>query len=366
MDAQNQAIDAAFVEEEVNTSTRKCGGCGANMVYDPNTNSLICPHCGTKESIEFTGKSVELDLSSAFSQDAVWKNENAVVFVCDNCGAKVVLSQGETAKNCPFCGTAHVRESDELVGLKPNAVLPFAFGQDKALEFSKKWAKKKFFAPNKFKKTLSAENLRGIYTPCFTFDSKTTSVYTGRIGTRHTRVVGSGKNRRTETYVSWRTISGRYFSNFDDILITAGSKFDQKQLNKISPYLTNESVEYNEDYLLGYMAYHYDNEISDCWETAKGNIDSMLRTQILSQYNYDELGYLNVSTTHEQVTYKYVMLPVYLGHFNYNKKLYNFYINGCTGKVGGKTPKSPLKITSLVLGILAGLGLIALLIYLFL
>lgn len=366
MEENTARVDEFLLDEQVvNTSTRKCTNCGANMVYDPQSNSLICPHCDSKEAIEFTGKACELELSSAFSKDVGDKAEKSVTFVCGNCGAKIVLSQSETAKNCPFCGTAHVAESQALEGLKPNAVLPFAFGIDKALEFCKKWARKTKLSPKKFKKNLSVENLRGVYVPCFTFDSRTTSIYNGKIGKRYTRVVGSGKDRRTETYVVWRNISGRYFSNFDDVLVTAGSKFDQKRLNKISPYLTNESVEYTEEYLLGYMAYHYDMEVTDCWDSAKSQIDDMLRNQILSQYSYDEVAYLNVSTTHEQVTYKYVMLPVYLGRFDFNKKHYEFQVNGCTGKVAGKTPKSPAKITSLVMGILAAVGVIGYLIYKF-
>ena len=73
---------------------------------------------------------------------------------------------------------------------------------------------------------------------------------------------------------------------------------------------------------------------------------------------------MNVSTIHEGVTYKYVMLPIYVGNFNYRKKLYNFYVNGETGKVVGKTPKSPLRILFAVLCGLAVIVGVALLFYL--
>ena len=55
------------------------------------------------------------------------------------------------------------------------------------------------------------------------------------------------------------------------------------------------------------------------------------------------------------------MLPVYVGNYNFNKKLYNFYVNGDTGKVWGKTPKSPLKIAiAVLLGIALVAGIVAL------
>ena len=105
--------------------------------------------------------------------------------------------------------------------------------------------------------------------------------------------------------------------------------------------------------MLGFMAYHYDTEIENCWEQAKARIDESIKAQILKQYTYDTLSYINISTNHQNVTYKYVMLPVYVGNYTYKKKLYNFYVNGCTGKVAGKTPKSPWKILGVVLGVLA-------------
>lgn len=334
---------------KVETESVKCPGCGANMIFDADLQTLYCPHCGSKKELGEAKIAKEKDIMEGLSADSVWKADETVVFRCDNCGAKVVLQKDETAKICPFCGTAHVQKTEELAGLKPDAVLPFAFGQEKALEYSKTWAKKRFFAPRKFKKNLNAENVNGVYTPCFTFDSHTFSTYHGRIGKRHTRVVGSGKNQRTETYTVWRNISGSYNEFFDDVAITAGDKCGQKELDKISPYDTNSGKEYREQYLLGFMAYHYDHELSECWNSAKAKMDKVIRNNILRQYDYDVVDYLNVSTTHENVKYKYVMIPVYVGNFTFKQKLYNFFVNGTTGKTYGKYPKSLLRVGGVIL-----------------
>jgi hypothetical protein len=152
-----------------------------------------------------------------------------------------------------------------------------------------------------------------------------------------------------ETYTVWFNVSGTYDGFYDDVLITSGSKFSQDHLNKISPYDTNDGKVYEENYLLGFMAYHYDVELESCWANAKDLIDDSLRSLILGQYVHDRVAYLNVSTSHSGVTYKYVMLPVYVGNYSFKNKLYNFYVNGCTGKVYGKTPKSVWKIALTVL-----------------
>lgn len=343
--------------KRTDTASFKCEGCGANMVFNPETQTLYCEHCG--RTVSFDKKAArELDISQGFSKDRLWEKGSVSLFRCGNCGAELVLSGGEVAKVCPFCGTAHVEKTEELAGLKPNALLEFTFKPEKAAEKAAAWAKRKFFAPRKFKRNISTENLRGVYMPSFTFDSSTTSVYEGKIGIEHTRTVGSGKNAHTVVEVEWRYISGTVFNDFDDVLITASDRLDQKKLNKISPFDTNSSKLYDEKFVSGYVMYRYDNELTDCWSAAKATMDGYIRRDILSRYHYDRLAYLNVSTTHERVTYKYVMLPVYVGNFRYANKTYNFFVNGSNGKVYGKTPKSALKIAGVILLGAAALGLL--------
>lgn len=350
------------LEKSVDTESVKCSACGSNMVFQPETQSLYCEHCGTKKSFASDLKAEELDIRTALNEGRRWESEATVVFACENCNAKIVLQKSETAKVCPFCGTAHVKKTEELAGLKPNALIPFVFGEEKAIELSKAWAKKRFFAPQSFKKKLGADNVKGVYTPGFTFDSSTSTYYEGVLGRTETRTVGYGKNRRVQTYTVWFNVRGTFDRNYDDVLITSGTKFSQKQLDKISPFDTNEGKIYEENYMLGFMAYHYDVELTDCWQTAKAMMDSNIKRGILSRYRYDKVAHLNISTSHSNVTYKYVMLPVYVGNFNYKKRLYNFYVNGSTGKVYGKTPKSFWKILATVLvsvATVAGICLLA-------
>ena len=356
--------EKSFIEQtDVDTHVIKCDACGSNMVFNPDTQSLSCEHCGSQRKFDTSRLAQEQDILSGFDKNAQWKAGETAVFSCNNCGAKVVMQAGQTAKKCPFCATAHVQEIKEFSGIKPNAVLPFTISDEKAIELSKTWAKKRFFAPRKFKKNINAENVNGLYTPCFTFDSATQSQYVGRIGKTYTRTIGSGKNRRVQTYTVWRDIIGTYTTSFDDILINASDKINQKELNGISPYPTGVSKEYQDKYLYGYMAYHYDTDINACWNSAKGIMDSSIRCQILSQYSYDKVAYLNVSTRHLNATYKYVLLPVYVGNYTFKQKVYNFFVNGCTGKVKGKTPKSIWKILGTILFGVAMVVGIALIIY---
>ncbi len=347
-------------QNEKETEVIKCSACGSNMVFDPQTQKLICPHCNRLEDFYKSSDVKELDIITAFGKGEQWKDESSV-YRCENCNAVVILSAGQTATKCPYCETAHVIKTEELVGLKPNAVYPFTVTKTTAIERSKKWAKARLFAPRKFKKNLVEENFNGVYQPAFTFDSNTYSTYVGRIGKRHTRTVGSGKNKRTQTYVVWRNISGNINKFFDDVLINGDSDYSQSTLNKISPYDYSTVKTYDNEYLTGFMAKRSNRRVEDCWQDAKCEIDKLIKQAILSQYFYDVVDYLNVSTTHENVTYKYVLLPIYLLNYKYGKKLYSVHINGNTGKVAGKSPISWLRV---LIAVALGVAIVSLLGYL--
>ena len=357
--SEEKGAQATFDEyNKTNTITARCSNCGGSMVFSPTYQALKCEHCDTIVDIETSKDVMEIALEKAFANFNQWDKEQKV-YRCESCGAQVIINSKTHATTCPYCNAPHVVKTEELIGLKPNAVYPFLLTEQQAVDNAFVWAKKKLFAPRRFKKNLRAENVKGVYEPCFTFDSQSISYYSGRIGKRRTRVVGSGKNRRTETYIVWRNISGTFTRGFDDITINTTSTYTQKTLEKLLPYDANTLVNFEQKLLTGYIAKRHEKDLQTCWNDAKNLMDNVLRNEILGQYSYDVVSYLNVDTTHCSVTYKYVLLPVYIINYNYRGKNYSVYVNGNTGKVTGKTPISPLKVAmTVLLGALAVCGIV--------
>ena len=352
-----EEYNEVFGKEERNTEQDKCPACGANMSFDPGTQTLYCEHCGTHIEIERDKNIEEIAIEKAFDEGEKWNDETTVVR-CENCGATVVMEAGTVAKSCPFCGASHVVETDEIPGIKPNVVIPFKFTEDDAVKTCTSWAKKKLFAPTKFKKRLNTENVSGLYFPCFTFDSNTFSAYQGRLGKYYTVTVGTGKNRRTVTKVRYFYVKGDWQRLFDDVTIAVSERINQKLMNKFMPFDYTSACVYDSKFLSGFMANHYEKDIHTSWKEAKDGMDAVIRQEIIRSYNADVVDYLNISTTHQNVTYKYVLLPVYVGNYRFKKKLYNFYMNGSTGKVVGKYPLSAIKVgiaALLAAGILTGI-----------
>ena len=347
-------------EKRAQTDVHKCPSCGSNMTFDPEKQVLACPFCGQTVDFKKDSDVKERDILTAFDTAEKW--EDTSVVSCDNCGAKFVISENDVALECPYCGTSHVRKSADLAGVKPNALYPFLISADRAESLSKKWAKRRIFAPSKFKKSIEAKNLHGVYEPCFTFDSRTFSSYDGKLGETKTRTVRTKNGTRTETYVEWHYVSGTISHFFDDVTIAAGKELDQKAYNKISPFDISTIKVYSKDYLAGYSAKHYDKSLKDAWQESKGIMDERLRKLILEQNGCDVIGYLNVSTVHNDVTFKYVLLPLYLLNYRYKKKNYKVAVNGNTGRVVGKTPVSFWRV---LIAVILGIGVVAGLLYLF-
>ena len=119
------------------------------------------------------------------------------------------------------------------------------------------------------------------------------------------------------------------------------------------PYNFNDSVKYDSDFIRGYSVEHFNNTLENCFKLSRISIDNKIRSQILSKYNYTSVVKLDVQTTYSNEKYCYHLLPVYKLDFNYKQKDYSTFMNGQTGKVGTGLPKSKVKITFFVLGIIA-------------
>ncbi len=352
---------AADEEVENATDVTKCPACGANMVYDSVRGKLYCEHCDTVVEVR-ARTSEEQDFERLLSRTDEWGAETHV-FRCENCGAQEVLADGEIAKKCPFCGTTNIVRTDELPGLRPNGVVPFSIAKDDAIRRVRRWARKKLFAPRRFRKEADPENVNGMYMPAFSFDTSADAWYSGVLGKYHYRTKRVNGRTVQERYLVTFPIRGNYSMFFDDILIQASDKIGQKSLNALQPFDTNESKEYRKEYLSGYTAGQYSKDGLACWEEAKGVIHGRLRSAILAGYHYDTIVSFNLDFHCRNTTYKYLLLPIYVGHCSWKKKLYHFFVSGHNGKVTGKAPVSPLKVG---IAVLLGAAVVAGLVFLFL
>lgn len=362
MSDQEEQILSESTEEVTN---KKCPNCGATVTFDPASGMLYCDYCGYKHELPKPeeGQTIcEMDFKSALHTKSFNWGEQKKEVQCKQCGAVTVYDALETAAVCPFCGSTSVMPASNENTIAPGAVCPFSVTKEQAGEHFTNWLKKKWFAPRKAKKSASPEAFQGVYLPYWTYDAQTTSNFTGRAGFDKT-VKDKDGNTRTET--NWQRVMGVYQKFFDDVTVMASKRQEGSGVEECEPFDFSKMVPYSPQVVAGFVAERYSIGLQEGWETAQGTIQSSLSSDIAShirhRWHADRTDSVRFSTLYTNITYKYLLVPAWISSFKYKDKIYQFAVNGQTGKVGGKSPVSGWRV---MLAILIGIGIIAGLYYL--
>lgn len=368
-----QTMDDKFENvEEVNIkqadtrqeTDRKCPACGGTMDFDPKTGGLSCPYCGHEEEIALNGIALtdaaeeQIFEGAKLLESCDWGVEKKTV-VCNSCGAESLYDALETADICPYCGSNQVMEANDITTLAPNGVVPFKITAKQAGENFKIWIKRKWFCPKEAKESAKPENFKGAYLPFWTFDADTMSTYTAQYGKN--RTVRDSKGNTT-TVTDWHPTSGTYMEKIDDQLVEGSTRHEVSTMHDIEPFDTNNSKPYKPEYIAGFVSERYSVGLKDAWEKAKNYIKERLTSavsdKIMNEKNADKVRGVNLVTQYKSITYKYVLLPIWISAFNYKQKVYQFMVNGETGKVGGASPISWIKVALVVVACIALIAVI--------
>ena len=349
-----------------------CKGCSGKLQYAPGTNHLKCPACGTENEIEVSTQMFEeLDFEKFVTEFEKGSTSVEVATIkCQGCGAQTTFNPNVVSDSCPCCGSPLVvKNASTSHSIKPKALLPFAIDQNKAFEDFSIWIKKLWFAPNELKKKATQqEKLTGLYIPYWTYDSKTSTDYQGERGDNYQTtetgpVMENGKitiKTRTVTKIRWSSVSGHVDNVFDDVLVVASKSLPKEYVEKLEPWGLENMLPFNESYLSGFKTESYQVDLKDGLDDAKIKMNEVINSTVCRDIGGDHQRISSLNTTYTNITFKHILLPVWISAYNYNGKIYRFLINGRTGEVQGERPYSWIKITFAVLLGLAAVLLIIL------
>lgn len=345
----------------------RCPGCGASLEYNPVGGVLKCPYCGRSEVIPDSGAAVvELSYEQYLQPSAAQMSSlstNALEATCQGCGAKTVFQPPEVAGKCPFCGVpinVQPITSDPLV--TPAGVLPFQMSQQKAQESIKKWLASLWFAPNALKQQAQPTAMQGVYLPFWTYDTQTTSFYTGERGEHYyetetyTETDSNGKSvtkTREVQKTRWYPCSGQVARWFDDVLVAGTKALNRNQLESLDPWDLPAIKPYAPEFLAGFKAQRYQVDLQEGFELAKSKMEGTIRSDVNSDIGGDEQRIASIQTSYSGVSFKHILLPVWMSAYRYQNKPWQVMVNARTGEVQGERPYSVWKILFAILLVVA-------------
>ena len=138
-----------------------CPGCGSQMLFDIAGQQLKCGRCDRTMSIEEADEKEARQAGSSFAVD---------VLTCPTCGAEIRAVNTAAASFCSYCGSSVMLEKQEgQEFVPPETVIPFQITREQCFEKFRNMLKGSFCADHRLKKSISAEDFRGIYVPYHTY-----------------------------------------------------------------------------------------------------------------------------------------------------------------------------------------------------
>ena len=219
------------------------------------------------------------------------------------------------------------------------------------------WLGRLWFAPSELPEyARKGRKMQGIYVPYWTFDADTKSSYRGERGQIYyeTRtVMRDGKSvQKRVPRVRWYPASGRVKRFFDDVLVLASRSLPKRFTDALEPWDLAELVPYSPEYIAGFRAEGYTVDLDDGFVEARAQMDRVISRDVRFDIGGDRQRVHHIDTTVSDITFKHILLPVWLAAYKYRGKTYRFVVNARTGRVQGERPYSTWKIVpAVVLGL---------------
>lgn len=333
-----------------------CSACGAQLRFAPGVFAMRCDHCGSLSQIEPSEEEIrELDYLATLGElEAQGETVDEIVSACESCGARIELPPNVTSGPCPFCTRTVVATGRSVKHIKPASLLPFAIDRDGARERFRRWLKKLWFAPRSLKRSAVIEGrLTGVYLPYWTYDAGAITTYTGQRGEHYwvpetyTTMVNGKPQVRTRMVrkTRWYPASGRVRDSFDDLLVPASGSVAEDRLNRLEPWDLDALTPYRDEYLAGFRAESYSVGLVGGFERAKALMLPRIRTSIRRDIGGDEQRITSMDSAYHSITYKHLLLPVWIFAYRYKDRLFQILVNARTGEVIGERPYSWAKIS---------------------
>lgn len=300
----------------------KCKSCDAVMVFDPEKQALKCPFC---DSIGTEQKKGDDSMS-----------------VCPSCGGELTPGEFTSADKCPYCGNFLIYDKRVEGEYKPDRIISFKKSKKQAVEAMQQEFASRIFTPRDFLSEKTLVSMQGYYVPFFMYDYDVDSVYEGE-GTKETKHWREGNYRCTET--STYLLKRHFKASYDNVPADASIAMPDGLMDLIEPYDYSLLTDFDPKVLSGFLAEIYNMPATEVEPRAREKTHksaSSITMGSMSGYSLSKPVKDMLSSTLKET--EFALFPVWKYTYRHGGRDFDFYVNGQSGKVVGKTPISKLKV----------------------
>jgi DNA-directed RNA polymerase subunit RPC12/RpoP len=346
-----------------------CSNCGAKLQYDAGTQAMRCPYCNFQQAIpqQPSAGPREIPIEEGMRLAARGFGTPVTQIGCRECGAVVNVIPGEQTATCTFCRSQQVLAQESAgTAIRPESVVPFKVDKNAAAQRFEDWLGSLWFRPNDLKQMAKLHDIAGVYVPFWTFDARVDSSWTAEAGyhyyvtEQYTDQQGNKQTRQVQ-HTRWEHARGRRADHFDDVVVCASKGLPPDLVQSLPAFDTRQLTPYRPEFLAGWRAESYAIDLMPAWQQGQETMASTQQSRCASDIPGDTHRNLHVNNQFSYVTFKHVLLPVWIAAYRYRDEPYRFLVNGQTGEVVGKAPYSFWKIFFFVLFLLAIVGTIVVL-----
>ncbi len=349
-----QVLDssAALGEATPIVDVSPCQCCGAPVEKDDR----FCVHCGSEQVVE-----IALAETSALHRH----------FRCQSCGAQVTVDPDQRSYTCAFCDSNYVVEvpPDQSGRQAPEFVIGFAVPREEAMERFRRWLESdNWFRPSDLKSAEIEGKMTGVYLPFWSFSMFAESRWNASIGEHwyRTETYTTRENGKTVTKTrrvqetEWWPLSGRHHQYYSFYLVSGSHSLDQAWANQIQPYHLAALKRYEPRFLAGWTNEEYTVQCADAENACRVEFARQEQQNVAAFLPGDTHRNLQVETQFSNIHSDLILLPVYLLSYRHRGKVYQFLLNGQTGKAVGRKPVSWWKVGGVVAAMVTIVALVAL------
>jgi DNA-directed RNA polymerase subunit RPC12/RpoP len=308
-------------------------------VFSTDGQQLVCEYCASKERLAAaseTGVSrpPNTDEQSFLVAMATSRGHLTPLatrtFSCQGCAARFVLPPQQLTLTCPYCDSTYVVENKETAELvAPVQVIPFAVNETQAKAAIRGWLQ-----ALKLETPVRVVGGLGLYLPAWSFDLG------GQIRFRYeVKVQNDEWGRRAVGQERWEARTDEQLLYYNDLLVPATQRLPPPCDSMLDRYDKSGLVAYDPRYLADWPAETYQVELGDAALEARRLAFAAEQQRARHKLPFEQVRNLVFSSTGLIVeSFKLVLVPAWLAHYELEGKRHDLIVNGQNGLVIGAQP----------------------------